>query len=312
MTAQKTVYEEPEQRVKQLESEAATRKQAESALQEERDRAQKYLDIAGVIIVAIDSKGKVTLINKRGCEVLGYEEDEIVGENWFDKFLPERMKDEVKLVARQLLSGKTRSPEYYENPVLTKGGHERIVAWHNTVLRNEAGSIVGSLSSGDDITEMKQREQDLIEKDAQLEIKTKNLEEVNTALRVLLKRREEDRSELEERVLSNVKDLVLPYLERLKKTRLDTIQKSCVDVLESNFNEIVSPFSRKLSSKYLGFTPTEIQVANLVKDGKTTKEVAQFMNVSTKAIEFHRDNIRKKLGIKYKRANLRTHLSSIL
>lgn len=191
-------------------------------------------------------------------------------------------------------------------------GHERIVAWHNIVLRNEAGGIVGSLSSGDDITEMKQREKDLREKDAQLEIKTKNLEEVNTALRVLLKRREEDRSELEERLLSNVKDLVLPYLEGLKKTRLDTIQKSCVDILGSSLNEIVSPFSRKLSSKYLGFTPSEIQVANLVKDGKTTKEVAQFMNVSTKAIEFHRDNIRKKLGIKYKPANLRTHLSSIL
>ena len=148
---------------------------------------------------------------------------------------------------------------------------------------------------------------------AEVEVKKHrdHLEETNTALRVLLKRREEDKVELEEKVLSNVKDLVLPYLERLQKTSLNPSQMSCLGILESNLNDIVSPFSRKLSSKYLALTPTEIRVANLIKEGKTTKEIAEFMNLSDKTIQAHRDNIRKKTGIKHKKRNLRTYLMAL-
>ena len=286
-------------------------RQAEKALQEERNRAQKYLDIAGVIIVAIDTKDEVTLINQRGCELLGYEEEEIIGKNWFDNFLPKSIRREAKAISRRLLDGETELGEYFENPILTKRGQERIVAWHNTILTDAEDNIAGHLSSGDDVTEMKEREQALREKDAELEIKTRNLEEVNTALRVLLKRREQDKAELEEKVLSNVKDLVVPYLEKLKGTALDANQISFVNILESNLTDIVSPFSRRLSSKYLGLTPTEIRVANLIKDGRTTKEIAEFVNSSGKTIEFHRDNVRKKLGLRNKKVNLRTHLLSM-
>ena len=88
-------------------------------------------------------------------------------------------------------------------------------------------------------------------------------------------------------------------------------QKSCVDILESNLTDIVSPFSRRLSSKYVGLTPTEIRVANLIKDDKTTKEIAEFMSLSEKTVETHRDHIRRKIGIKHKKVNLRTYLLAL-
>lgn len=295
----------------QLKQEINERKRAEEALQRGRDKAQRYLDVAGVMFVVIEPDERVSLINKKGCAILGLEEQNVVGENWFDTFIPERMREEIRGVFQRLMTGELQPVEYYENPVLTGSGSEKMIAWHNTVLTDEAGGIAGTLSSGEDITQRKRAEKTLSEKDAELRIKANNLEEVNTALRVLLKRREEDKGELEEKVLSNVKELVVPYLEKLKKTSLDGHQISCISILESNLNDIISPFSRKLSSKYLGLTPTEIRVANLVKDGKTTKEIAEFMNVSGKTIDTHRDNIRKKMGIKHKKTNLRTYLSSV-
>jgi len=151
----------------------------------------------------------------------------------------------------------------------------------------------------------------LREKEKELELKTRNLKEVNTALKVLLKRRDEDKTELEQNVLSNLRKLIFPYLEKLKKSGLNTRQNAYIRILQSNLNNIISPFSRRLSSKYLNLTPTEIQVANLVRHGRNTKKIAEILNVSTRTIEFHRGNIRKKFSIKNKKASLRSHLLSI-
>jgi PAS domain S-box-containing protein len=131
-------------------------------LRQERNRAQQYLNVAAVIIAAINDQGIVTLINKKGCDVLGYKEEEIVGQNWFDLCLPERIKKEVKGIFEKLMAGKNGLVEYYENPILTKSGEERIVAWHNNILKDEKENIIGSLSSGEDITKRKQTEADLI------------------------------------------------------------------------------------------------------------------------------------------------------
>ncbi|MDY6934554.1 MAG: PAS domain S-box protein [Spirochaetota bacterium] len=140
---------------------ALANRKYQDTIQKERDTTRKYLDIAGVMFVAIDSKEKVTLINKKGCEILGYPQEEIIGKNWFENFLPEKLSENVKSVFQKLMSGGIEPVEYYENPVLTKGGEVRIIAWHNTILIDEVGDIVGSLSSGEDITERRKAEEEL-------------------------------------------------------------------------------------------------------------------------------------------------------
>ncbi len=161
------------------------------------------------------------------------------------------------------------------------------------------------------IVELKAAQHKIKERGQQLEIKSRDLEEMNTALRVLLKKRDEDKIELEENFLLTIKELVEPYLEKLKNYGLDERQKSYLSILESNIHDIVSPFVRKLSSKYLNLSASEIQVANLVMDGKRSKEIAVLLNVSEKTIEVHRKNTRKKLGLRNKKINLRTHLLSL-
>ncbi len=162
-----------------------------------------------------------------------------------------------------------------------------------------------------EIEERKKAEREVEERKAQLEAKTHELEEANSALRVLLKRMAADREELEEKVLVNVKELTLPYLEKLKNTPLSAHQKTCINILESNLIDIVSPFAHKLSSRYLNLTHTEIHVANLVKEGRRTKEIAQQLGLSVRTIEVHRQRIRNKLGLKHRKANLRSHLLSL-
>ena len=127
---------------------------AEDALQKERDRAQQYLDVAGVALIVIGADRKVILVNRKGCEILGYEnEGEIIGKDWFDNFLPERLSGGVEEVFESLMAGEIEPVEHYENPVLTRDGREKIVAWHNTVLRDENRKIYAALCSGEDITE---------------------------------------------------------------------------------------------------------------------------------------------------------------
>jgi len=173
------------------------------------------------------------------------------------------------------------------------------------------GIIDGIMGFNIDITERKKTEEALKEREMELELKTHNLEETNTALKVLLKRRDEDRRELEEKVLLNIKEIIVPYLEKLRKCGLDGRQSAYVAILASNLKDIISSFSFRLSSAYLNLTPSEIKVANLVKQGKTNKEIAELLNFSSRTAAFHREHIRNKLGIKNKKNNLRSYLSSI-
>ena len=154
-------------------------------------------------------------------------------------------------------------------------------------------------------------EEALKRREKALELKSQSLEEANTALKVLLRHREEDKATLEDQVLINIRKLVLPYIENLKHLQLNPKQMSQLKIIEDNLREIVSPFLRRLTSSYLDLTPREIEVANLVKEGKTTKEITDILNISATAVDFHRKNLRAKFGIKSEKTNLMAFLSSL-
>ena len=154
-------------------------------------------------------------------------------------------------------------------------------------------------------------EEKLRKREIELEEQPKDLKETKSALRVLLKQREEDKKEFENNVVSNMKQLVFPHLEALKKTVLNEEQTTLVDLLESNLNKIISPFASKLSSEFISLSPKEIQIADLVKEGKTNKEIAGLLCLSKNTILFHRYNLRAKLGLRNKKINLRSYLQSL-
>ena len=151
-------------------------------------------------------------------------------------------------------------------------------------------------------------------KDSEKELKDKSaaLKEVNTALNVLLKNREEDQLDMENVIVANVKDLVMPFLEKLSHSQLDEKQVTYVEIIQANIANIVSPFLRQIPMKFFDLTPTEIQIADLVRKDKTTKEIAQILNASSKTIEAHRNRLRKKLGLTNQRIQLRDYLMTLV
>jgi len=160
-------------------------------------------------------------------------------------------------------------------------------------------------------TERNRLEEMVQERTEELKTRTMNLEDTNAALKTILKKREDDKNELEEKVLLNVKRMVQPYLEKLKATKLDSSQQTFAEIVEMSLEEIITPFGHTLSTKYVNLTPKEVQIANLIKQGRSTKEIAEIFELSKRTIDAHRNHIRRKLGLKKRGGNLRTHLLTL-
>jgi PAS domain S-box-containing protein len=248
----------------------------------------------------------MTYISPSIESVLGYSPSEIVGKSFF-KFMHNQDLPLAKERFGNILSGDIKQGEYR---LLDKSGEIRWILTSSkpTFVGSQTVGIKGTLT---DVTERKQAEMALRENEHKLAQQAQRLEEVNTALKVLLQHRQEEKKKSEENILANVEKLVFPYLEKLENSRLDERNQTYIDIIRSNLKDLISPFASTLSSKYSVLTLTEIQIADFIKHGRTSKEIASLLNVSLKAVSFHRGNIRRKLGLTNNKTNLRSHLQSL-
>jgi len=282
---------------------------AERALKESEARYRTIFETTGAATMIIGEDMTIFMVNTEFEEQSGYKKAEVERKMKWTEFIAddEGMLERMIEYHRLRRVDEVAAPRNYEFRFRDKSGQVRDVYMTIAMIPGTMMSVASLL----DITERKKAEKELLVREEELKVKSRNLEELNTALKVLLKHREDDREELEERILSNVQELVIPYLEKLKRTPLKSDQLAYMGIIESNLDDILSPFLRKMTSKYLNLTPREIQIATLIREGRTTKEISEVLNISSRAVEFHRDNIRVKLGLKNKKANLRSFLLSL-
>lgn len=298
------------------------RKLAEESLKESRQRFSDIIDFLPDATFVIDREGKVIAWNRVIEEMTGVFHKDILGKGNYSYAVPFYGKPRPILIdlvmndAPEFIraydtaewKGTTLYAEVYVSCTYQgKGAH--LWGTASPIFDNE-GNLIGAIESIRDITERKLLESELRDRELELGKRTLQLEEINMALNVLLKRREEDRKDLEDNILTNVKELILPLLEKLKRTRLDERQKVFLGILENHLNEITAPFLKHLSTKFVHLTPMEIQVASLVKQGKISKEIAEIIGISEKTVLVHRHNLRLKLGLGNKKVNLRSYLMS--
>jgi PAS domain S-box-containing protein len=300
----KSTSKKPVQKVKKSKKETLRSQRTKGTIWESEEMWRSVVDGAPNFIMIVDRKGTIQYINHT---VPGLEVEETVGRSHYDYADPAYHKVMKKAITHVFRTG--TATKYEVGGVGPNGS----ISWYMTQLGpiRHKGAVVGVIVMPTDITKQKQAEEKLKSSEEALQVRRNQLEDVNRALRVLIKQRDLDRTEVEEKVMANVKELVLPYVEKLRKNSSDMKQMAYLNILESNLRDIVAPFAHKLSAKYSRLTPTEIQTAQLIKDGRTSREIAKLLHVSTRTIESHRQNIRMKMGLHAKKANLRSYLLSM-
>jgi PAS domain S-box-containing protein len=319
------------------------RKHAEAMLRKSEERFALLANgtFEGILIqkdgIIIDTNNTVT-------RLFDYEHDEVIGENIVQFVAPES----YQLIPGKLKEGGNKQELHYEalgrrkdstvfpveiisKPVQYMGIEARVVAVRDITERKknelelQQAEKILQKSHEDLEVEVVKRTAELREINAQmieeieervkiedeLLVKSANLKEMNTALNVLIKNKEENRLDIEKKVLANAKEIILPYLTKLKNSRLDPVQSNLADIIERGVNDIISPFMQSLKSHYTNLTCRETEIIDLIKEGKTTKEITEIIGISERSIDGHRLNIRKKLGLNNKNANLRNFLVSL-
>ncbi len=292
----------------ELEEMATRWQQTEAQILQGTGRFRELAEMLPEAVYEADSDARLTYLNRNGIQQFGLSNPDMVPQlSVFDLVSPKEQQRVRENFGRIVSGDKTRCHAY---TAIRRDGVTFPALFYCMAIFYDQ-KLTGVRGFIRDITACREAENALKVTDHALQQKTRGLEEANTALKVLLKQREKDRDDLAENVQTNVKTLILPYLERMKNSRLFPDQQAILRILETNLRDIVSPFARSLSARLHQLTPMEIRVANLVKDGKTTKEIAQILTLAPSTILTHRNHIREKLEIKNHKINLRTHLRTL-
>lgn len=297
-----------------LAEEITQRQQAEEQLIASEKRFRLALDASSNGVWDRDLVSGEVYFGENWRRTLGYDNHGGNGDgSFFDDLL--HPADRERVIALREAHARGETPRYEAEYRIrnARGDWQWILSRGQVVSRDGQGRALRIIGTHTDITRLKDAEAALSHARDQLEERvrerTMELAEANIALSVLLKKREEDRVILAEQVVANTTELVLPYLDKLKEGRLSEQQMNLVDILRANITDLTSPFVRNFSTRLHRLTPTEIQVANLVKLGKRTKEIAAVMHLSPGTISIHRKNIRKKLHLTNEKTNLQSILS---
>lgn len=259
--------------------------------------------------IAVLEGSKCVYANKRFSETLGYEETtKVVGKSLRALVYPED-KEKIKQMIRKKTDGE---PIPSISPVRFKHKDGAIINVEASATKIKHEDEILTVLKIRDISTQNIEDGSLRGRLEDLEMKYYKLNEINNSLNTLIKQKENEKKDFESAVLSNIKELVMPYISELQKTGLNPRQQAFVDIIQINLNNIISPFVQKITSKYLNLTPTEIKIATFIKEGKTAKTIAKILNVSESAVNLHRQHVRDKLGLSKKKIGLRTYLLSMI
>ncbi len=306
-----------EEQIKAVVEIALHRIDLEKRLKESESNFHQLVELSPFPVSIIDSASQIQYLNKRFTELFGYVLTDFPKEaKWYKKLFSNSKNR--KIFQDVLKSGQSETniePLEFKvrcknkkildvlfRPVSLESG-KQFITFEDMTLRNQLEKMLRN--------ERDQLEKMVAQQTEELEIKSQNLEDANFALKSLLKKRDEEKFEFEEKIQVNIEQMVLPYMEKLQATNLDSTQSTVVEIMATSLQEVTSSFSHTLSTKYRSLTPKEIQIANLIKQGQTTREIAKILNISKRTIDAHRNHIREKLKLKKKGGNLRTHLLSI-
>ncbi len=283
-------------------------KRAEEALRQSEERYRILYEDNPSMYFTLDADFTVLSINRYGAEQLGCSREELVGQPVLSVFY----RDDREAVRRQLMKC-LQDPTQIAHCEFRKIRKDGSIFWVKESARAVRG-VDGNtmiLVACEDITERKEIEEALKKREDDLQDKTSKLEDLNATLKVLLEQREKDRDDLEKWVRANVENLLMPYIEKLKMVISDKKAETYISMIETSIKNITSSFSRRLSSKNINLSSKELQVANLVMEGKCSKDISELLNITERTVDYHRRNIRVKLGLTDKKADLRSFLLNL-
>lgn len=265
-------------------------------LERSRREFKSAFDDPAMGMMTFSPEGYVLEVNDYVCRLLGYSQAELKTKHYQDITHPDDL-EMSRISERKILTGELLH-DRLEKRYFHKDGQVVWVILSCSMLRDDKGLPLYYVTHIQDITELKRSEE--------------ALRQANTALKVLLDHRRQERDNQERDLLAGLEKLVLPYLDRVAAGRLDWDQKSLLNIARSNLKDITAPLSARLASLDSRLTPAELAVADLIRHGHTADEMAEILTVSPTTIAFHRRNIRAKLGLTGRKVNLRSHLRSLV